>query len=282
MRRGGQDPVLRAYLREVGAHPLLTREQEQEHASRLRRDGDPAARERLILGNLRLVVSIAREYAGRGPDLMDLIAEGNLGLLHAVDKFDPGRGVRFGTYATWWIRRAIRRAVNSSARTIRIPAYMVETVAHAKQTQVALRGRLGREPTMAEVAEQLKLSGTSALFLQRALAAETTSLYENLTDAAQPGMSLAAVLAAPDSEQPERVVFDKMEMQALRDLLDAIDQREARILSLRFGLAEDGPRTLREVGRRVGLSRERVRQIEKRALEKLKEALGSAGYEQPP
>jgi len=282
MRRGGQDPVLGAYLREVGRHPLLTREQEQEHASRLRRDADPAAREHLILGNLRLVVSIAREYAGRGPDLTDLIAEGNLGLLHAVDKFDPRRGVRFGTYATWWIRRAIRRAVNSSARTIRIPAYMVETVARAKQTQVALRDRLGREPTMAEVAEQLKLSGAGARFLQRALAAETTSLYEDLTDAAQSGMSLAAVLAAPDSEQPERVVFDKMEMQALRDLLDAIDQREARILSLRFGLAEDGPRTLREVGRRMGLSRERVRQIEKRALEKLKEALGSAGYERPP
>jgi len=274
--------VLGAYLREVGRHPLLTREQEQEHASRLRRDADPAAREHLILGNLRLVVSIAREYAGRGPDLTDLIAEGNLGLLHAVDKFDPRRGVRFGTYATWWIRRAIRRAVNSSARTIRIPAYMVETVARAKQTQVALRDRLGREPTMAEVAEQLKLSGAGARFLQRALAAETTSLYEDLTDAAQSGMSLAAVLAAPDSEQPERVVFDKMEMQALRDLLDAIDQREARILSLRFGLAEDGPRTLREVGRRMGLSRERVRQIEKRALEKLKEALGSAGYERPP
>jgi RNA polymerase primary sigma factor len=279
MRRGRQDPVLSAYLREVGAHPLLTREQEHDLAVRLFRDGDGAAREQIILRNLRLVVSIAREYGGRGVDLMDLIAEGNLGLLHAVDRFDPDRGVRFGTYATWWIRRAIRRAVSSSARTVRIPAYMVEIVARAKQAQTSLRDRRGRAPTMAEVAEELELSMPRALFLQRALAAETTSIYEDLTDGGQPEMSLAAVLAGPESEQPDRVVFDHMEMDALRDLLDAIDEREARILSLRFGMAEDGPQTLREVGRRMGLSRERVRQIEKHALGKLKEALSGAGYD---
>jgi RNA polymerase primary sigma factor len=279
MRARRQDPVLTAYLREVGAHPLLTADEEHELAVRLWRHGDSAAREQIILRNLRLVVSIAREYSRRGVDLMDLISEGNLGLLHAVDRFDPDRGVRFGTYATWWVRRAIRRAVSSSARTVRIPAYMVEIVARAKQAQGALRDRLGHAPTMAQVADELALSGPRARFLQRALAAETTSIYEDLTDGAQPEMSLAAVLAAPGAEQPDRAVFDKMEMDALGDLLDAIDERDARILSLRFGLAGDGPQTLREVGRRLGLSRERVRQIEKRALGKLKEALGDAGYE---
>jgi RNA polymerase sigma factor (sigma-70 family) len=277
MRPGHQDPVLRAYLREIGAHPLLTREQEQELAVRLWRDHDAAAREQIILSNLRLVVSIARDYGGRGVDLSDLVAEGNLGLLHAVDRFDPARGVRFGTYATWWVRRAIRRAVSSSARTVRIPAYMVEIVARAKQAQAALRDRLDRAPTMAEVAQELALSGPRALFLLKALSAETTSLYEEVADGEESETSLAAVLAGPESEQPDRVVFDRMEMNALRDLLDAIDEREAHILSLRFGLGEDGPQTLREVGRSTGLSRERVRQIEKHALGKLKEAL--AGYE---
>ncbi|NLW49376.1 MAG: RNA polymerase sigma factor RpoD/SigA [Candidatus Brocadiaceae bacterium] len=277
MRPEGQESALAAYLREVAAHPLLTKDRERELAVAHRRDGDAGARERLILSNLRLVVSIAREYAGRGVELTDLIAEGNLGLLHAVDRFDPERGVRFSTHATWWIRRAIRRAVRSSARTIRIPAYMADIVARAKQTQAELQGRLGREPSMEELADEMALSGPRALFLQRALAAEPASLYENLGDGPESDMSLAAMLAAPESDRPDRLVFERMEMEALRGVLEAIDEREARILSLRFGLGEDGPLTLRAAGRRMGLSRERVRQIEKEALGKLKEALGGQG-----
>jgi RNA polymerase primary sigma factor len=279
MRRGTQDSTLKQYLHEIGAYPLLTKEEELDLAGRIVRDDDPQAKERMILCNLRLVASIAKEFAGRGLDLLDLIEEGNLGLLHAVERFDPARGFRFSTYATWWIQRAIRRAVSSSARTIRVPTYMVEMVAKAKQAQTALRAEMGRSPTMAEVAEQLDLSGHRALLLQRGLAAETTSIYEGPGAGGQSETTLAAILRSPDEESPDEEVFGRMELQALEELLATIDEREAQILSLRFGLDRDGPKTLREIGREVGLSRERVRQIERKALEKLKEALSSAGFE---
>lgn len=279
MRRGTQDSTLRDYLRQIGAFELLSREEEQKLARRIVRQGDPKAKEQMVLCNLRLVASIAKEFAGRGLDLLDLIEEGNLGLLHAVEKFDPERGFRFSTYATWWIRRAIRRAINSSARTIRIPTYMIEIVARAKQAQGALRSELDREPTMDEIAEAVDLSGTRARLLKRVLSAETTSIFDALPAGGRSELSLAAILRSPDADRPDQVVFDRMELQALGDLLETIDEREARILSLRFGLERDGPKTLREVGRLVGLSRERVRQIERGALQKLKEALTGAGFE---
>jgi RNA polymerase primary sigma factor len=278
MRRGTQDVALRQYLEEIGRYPLLTREDDEELGRRVVRHGDPRAKERLILCNLRLVASIAKTFTGRGMELMDLIEEGNLGLLHAVERFDPERGFRFSTYATWWIMRAIRRAVNSSVRTIRIPTYMVEVVARAKRTQAALRAELHREPTMREVADGLGLKGTRALLLRRALSAETMSIYEGARAAGAPQVSLAAVLRSPETTRPDRATFDKMELQTLAGLLERIDEREARILALRFGLGKDAPKTLRETGRRVGLSRERVRQIEKHALEKLKEEMTRAGF----
>ncbi|MHC4593172.1 MAG: sigma-70 family RNA polymerase sigma factor, partial [Planctomycetota bacterium] len=226
MRRRTQDAALGQYLQEIGAYPLLNREDEHALAVRIR-DGDHEAKERLILSNLRLVASIAKDYAGRGLDLLDLIEEGNLGLLHAVERYDAERGFRFSTYATWWIRRAMRRAVYSSARTIRIPTYMVEIVAKAKQAQAALRAELGHAPTMAEVAERLNLSGTRALLLQRGLAAETTSIYEGASASGQSETALASILRSPDTQQPDREVFDRMELQALEDLLATIDEREA-------------------------------------------------------
>lgn len=278
MRRGTQDAALRQYLREVGRYPLLTKEEEGELGRRIVRDGDRRAKERLILCNLRLVASIAKGFTGRVLDLMDLIEEGNLGLLHAVERFDPTRGFRFSTYATWWILRATRRAVNTSARTIRIPTYMVEVVAGAKRAQAALRDELRREPTMREVANRLGLKGTRAQLLRRAMSAETLSIYEGAPGAGAPEVSLAAVLRSRDTARPDQATFDKMELQTLAHLLETIDEREARILALRFGLGKGTPKTLRETGRRVGLSRERVRQIEKSALRRLKEAMTRAGF----
>jgi RNA polymerase primary sigma factor len=278
MRRGTRDSAVRQYLREIGQYPLLTREEEVE-LTRRARQGDLQANERMIICNLRLVANLAKEYAGRGLELMDLIEEGNLGLLHAVERFDPERGVRFSTYATWWIRRALRRAVYSSARTIRIPTYVVEMVARAKQAQSILRSELGHEPTMDQVTERLDLSGARAVLLQRGLAAEILSIDAEQVSDSQVDTSLAAILKSPDATRPDEEVFDQMELQLLQDLLARIDEREGRILSLRFGLEGDGPRTLRQVGKDVGLSRERVRQIERKALEKLKEALSRAGFE---
>ena len=279
MARKAQDAALRVYLREIGAHPLLTRGEEQDLGRRIQDEGDPAAREEMILANLRLVVSIARSFTGRGLDLLDLIEEGNLGLLRAVERFDPERDVRFSTYATWWIRRAIRRALNSSARTIRIPTYMVELVAHAKQAQASLRARLDREPTMDEVAEQLTLDGPHARLVERVLSSETTSIFDDPTGREQSEVTLAAVLRDRSTEPPDEAVFDQIQLQGLEEMLSAIGEREARILSLRFGLNNDTPLTLREIGSKIGISRERVRQIEKRALQKLKEAMGNAGLD---
>lgn len=277
-RRAGQDSAIRHYLREIGTYPLLTREEEQELGERAAAQADREARERLALCNLRLVVDIAGKYAGRGRDLMDLIGEGNLGLLHAAEKFDPKKGFRFSTYATYWIKRAIRRAVSSSVRTVHIPTYMIETVARAKQTQAQLRETLKREPAIEEVAQHLNLKESSIRLLKRALAAETRSMDEPEALGALSEASLAAILYERDEPRPDQAVFNKMQMETLAQLLETIDEREARVLSLRFGLEQEGPMTLRQVGRLIGLSRERVRQIEKRALERLKDGLSQAGF----
>lgn len=278
MAQKSRDSAVRLYLEEISQHPLLDKEQEQVLARRITRTGDPEARERMIVSNLRLVVKIARDFTGRGLDLMDLIEEGNLGLLRAVERFDPDRHVRFSTYATWWIQRAVRRALNSSARTIRIPTYMVELVAEAKQAQAALRAKLGREPTIEELAERLTLDEPHARLIGRILSAETTSIYDEPAGHGHPEVSLAAVLKDRRTMPPDEAVMDRIQWEALGRMLKAIGEREARILSLRFGLDDDTPRTLRQVGAELGISRERVRQIEKQALQKLKTAMSMAGF----
>jgi RNA polymerase primary sigma factor len=280
MARSPQRSAFRQYLDEIGEHPLLTAEEEQELGRRIQQDNDPAARERLTVCNLRLVVSIAQDYGRRGVDIMDLIEEGNLGLMRAVEKFDPERGVRFSTYATYWIARSVRRAVGSEQRLIHVPAYMIELVARAKRAQSRLRARLDREPSMKEVQKEMGLKTRQARVLQKVLGADTTSIYADPTGGKHE-VTLSAILPARDTDQPEDVVFGEMEQQTLDSLLESIDDREGRVLSLRYGLEGEGPKTLREVATVVGLSRERVRQIEHEALAKLKGALEDAGYSEP-
>ncbi|MDP6439019.1 MAG: RNA polymerase sigma factor RpoD/SigA [Candidatus Brocadiia bacterium] len=270
------DGGLRAYLSRIGTYQLLEPHEEHELAERYRSSGDPEARERLILCNLRLVVSIAKRFQGRGLPLMDLIEEGNLGLLRAIERFDPDKGVRVSTLATWWIERAIRRALYSSVRTVRIPAYMFEIIARAKATALELHEELARTPTMPEIAARMKLTKRTATLLQRAMRGRTRSLSEPVAggyDGSQ--TTLDAVLEDEGAARPDEIVLGEMEHQALHRMIQSIDGREAHILALRFGLEDEDPKTLSKIAEIVGLSRERVRQIEHRALQRLKEALES-------
>ncbi|MCD6415882.1 MAG: sigma-70 family RNA polymerase sigma factor [Planctomycetes bacterium] len=271
---------LSQYLREIGKYRLLDREEEQHLFRRIRRGDDPEARERLITSNLRLVVSIVKDYCRRPLDLQDLIEEGNLGLMRAIEKFDPDRRVRFATYATWWIRKAAQRAMRSLSRSVRIPGHMVEMVAKAKSVQTRLHEKLDRRPTIQEVAEALDLTAGQALLLRRAFNAQTRSLDVRLPggEEGRP-VTLAGILPDKNATSAEQTFSHEIELQTLRQLLETIDQREARILSLRFGLHGEGPKSLREVGDEVALSGERVRQLEARALDKLEKALQEAGFE---
>lgn len=275
-RDGGSDQGLSGYLSRIGSYPLLDRESEHELASRYRRDGDPKARDKLIVSNLRLVVSIAKHFKGRGLPIMDLVEEGNVGLMKAVDRFDPDKGVRFSTLATWWIERAVRRALYSSVRTVRVPAYMFEIIARAKETALLLEDEMGRPPEMGEIAERMALKKRTAVLLQRAMRGRTQSLSAPLAGPySDANATLDAVLEDKSAGTPEEIVLGEMEHEALRRMLRSIDRRDARILALRFGLDDEAPRTLKEIGKIVGISRERVRQLESRALQRLKAALES-------
>ena len=280
-KQASSDQNLSSYLSRIGSYPLLDRETEQTLARRYRNEGDLKARDLLILSNLRLVVSIAKKFQRRGLPLMDVIEEGNVGLMNAVDRFDPERGLRFSTLATWWIERAIRRALYSSVRTVRVPAYMFEIVARAKQTALLIEEETGRPAIIEDVAARMNLKKRTANLLQHAMRARTRSLSEPIGDGeADPHAALAAVLEDKATERPDEIVLGEMERAALHRMILSIDRREARILALRFGLDDDEPRTLTEIGRIVGLSRERVRQIEHHTLQRLKEALESGRLSQ--
>ncbi len=259
------DPV-RMYLKEIGKIPLLSTEEEQEIAARMAM-GDEAAKQKMTEANLRLVVSIAKRYMGRGMQLLDLIQEGNLGLLKAVDKFDYTKGYKFSTYATWWIRQAITRAIADQARTIRIPVHMVETINRVIRTAHAMVQRLGREPSAAEIAAEMKLE-TSKVEEILKIAQEPVSLNTPIGE--EEDSHLGDFIQDEDATQPAEVTSYTLLREQLEEVLKSLTPREEQVLRMRFGLIDGKAHTLEEVGKEFDVTRERIRQIESKALRKLR------------
>lgn len=265
------DPI-RMYLREIGRVPLLSAAEEVSLAQRIERN-DMGAKAQLIEANLRLVVSIAKRYAGRGMPLLDLVQEGNLGLIRAVEKFDFRRGYKFSTYATWWIRQAITRAIADQARTIRVPVHMVEVINRLSRVQRQLVQELGREPTVDELAHEMELTPERVREVQR-LALEPVSLGTPVGE--EEDSQLGDLIEDRSVRAPGDVVSDLMRGQELVHALGQLTTRERKVIELRFGLGGEEPRTLEEVGVRFGVTRERIRQIESRALSKLQSQRANA------
>ena len=259
---------LQLYIREINRYPLLTADEEKLYGWQIINDNCPEARERMVRSNLRLVVSIAKKYANRGLTISDLIEEGNIGLIRAVEGFDPAQGARFSTYGSWWIKQAIKRALINAVQPIHVPAYMVELIAKWKQAQRRLQEELGRQPTMQELAERLNVPVKKVKIIQSAVKAYHSPSQAPL---GEDGEAADFGELLPDSriELPEEAVVRDDQLDAVRKLLESIDDREASILRMRFGLDGRAPKTLKEIGAEIGLTRERVRQIEIGALKKL-------------
>jgi len=259
------DPV-KVYLKEIGRVPLLTPEEEIELAIRIS-DNDGSAKKRLAEANLRLVVSIAKRYVGRGMQFLDLIQEGNLGLIKAVDKFDYTKGFKFSTYATWWIRQAITRAIADQARTIRIPVHMVETINKVKKTNSHLLHKNGRDPTAEEIAAELEMPVDKVREILR-VAQEPVSLETPIGE--EEDSHLGDFIQDEDAPAPADAASTLLLKEQLGDVLRTLTPREAKVLELRFGLTDGTPHTLEEVGQEFNVTRERIRQIEAKALRKLR------------
>jgi RNA polymerase primary sigma factor len=256
--------ALQLFLREAGRHPLLTAAQEVELAKRIER-GDTNAKQHMIQANLRLVVSIAKNYRNQGLPFLDLIQEGTLGLIRAVEKFDWRRGYKFSTYATWWIRQAVARALADKARTIRMPVHIVERLQKMNRAERTLWTQLGREPTLEEIAEEASLPVQQA-YEVKAAARASTSLDQPVGDQED---AVFGDFVQGDGPLPEEEVETSLRSQALANALAVLPERERRVLVLRYGLEDSDPKTLEDIGRRLGLTRERVRQIEVEALRRL-------------
>jgi RNA polymerase primary sigma factor len=256
--------ALQLFLREAGRHALLTAPQEVELAKKIEL-GDMLAKQHMIQANLRLVVSIAKNYRNQGLPFLDLIQEGTLGLIRAVEKFDWRRGFKFSTYATWWIRQAVARALADKARTIRMPVHIVERLQKMNRAERTLWTQLGREPTLDEIAEEASLPLQQAIEV-RAAARASTSLDQPVGEAED---AVFGDFVAGDGPLPEEQVEISLRSQALREALASLSDRERQVVVLRYGLADAEPKTLEEIGRRLGLTRERVRQIELDSLKRL-------------
>jgi RNA polymerase primary sigma factor len=266
------DPV-RMYLREIGQIPLLTPQEEIELAKLIEKK-DVEAKRRLTEANLRLVVSIAKRYMGRGLLFLDLIQEGNLGLIRAVEKFDYRMGFKFSTYATWWIRQAVTRAIADQARTIRVPVHAVETMNKLNRVQRELFQVSGREPTVEELARALSLPPGKVAELLKATQ-EPVSLETPVGD--EDDSELGDFIADADSDSPLEQVFRELRREELFKVLDSLPERDRKVLELRFGLKGERPRTLEEVGERFGVTRERIRQVEAKTLNRLKNFRAAQG-----
>ena len=267
---GTEDPV-RMYLKEIGTVPLLTSEEELELAKR-KAEGDQRAKERLIEANLRLVVSIAKRYTGRGMTFLDLVQEGNLGLIKGVEKFDYTKGYKLSTYATWWIRQSVTRALADQARTIRVPVHMVETINKMSKMQRKLTLELGYEPSTKELAEALDMSEEKVMEIMQ-IAREPASLETPIGE--EDDSNLGDFVADNNAVTPEKNVEEVMLREHIDILLDDLKDREKQVVILRFGLEDGHPRTLEEVGKEFNVTRERIRQIEAKALRKLRNPVRS-------
>ena len=259
------DPV-RMYLKEIGQIKLLTADEEVDLAKRVS-EGDQAAKDKLTEANLRLVVSIAKKYSGRGLHILDLIQEGNTGLIRAVDKFDWTKGNKFSTYATWWIRQAITRAIADQARTIRVPVHMVEVINKATRCNRKLVQELGREPTVEEIAAELGLPVEKIIEANRT-AADTLSLDTPVGD--EEDTSIGSFVEDERTPGPADATSNALLAEALKEILDTLTDREAEVLRMRFGMYDGRTHTLEEVGQSFGVTRERIRQIENKAIRKLR------------
>ena len=264
------DDSVRMYLREIGKIPLLSLEKETELAEKAMQ-GDRRAKDKMAEANMRLVVSIAKRYSGRGLELLDLIQEGNTGLLRAVDKFDPSKGFKFSTYATWWIRQAITRAIADQARTIRIPVHMVETINKLMRTQRRLTQELNREPTNQELAKEMDMDVEKIEYIQK-IKQDITSLDAGIGRDGEEGeeSTLGDFIEDEDTASPEESATVQLLKEQVREILSTLSDRERKILEMHFGLNGTKSHTLEEVGLEFAVTRERIRQIEAKALMKLK------------
>jgi RNA polymerase primary sigma factor len=266
---GAVQTPLETYLREINETALLNAKEEKELAT-LIGQGDTAARDRMVRANLRLVVNIARGYSGKGLGLQDLIEEGNLGLLRAVEGFDPAMGTRFSTYASYWIKQSIKRALINTGKTIRIPAYMVELLSKWRRATARLTEELGRTPTPEEIARVLGLAKKKLPIIKKAIKIYNATPQ---TDQSEAGWTLGDMVMDERQLMPDDALVESDCLTHVMDMLTTMDQREATVLRMRFGLDAHEPRTLKEIGEQLGLTRERVRQIETEALNKMADSM---------